>query len=102
MEILSPDFLYRHFDSIEGVFWLLMAGVGLWVWRCVPGAYQRITIWAIMLLVTFSVSDFLQVVFGSFLLPGNEWLLVWKVANVIGFIGIFVWYVWIRLAATTD
>lgn len=47
--------------------------------------------------MAFGISDFLEIQFGSFLERDMAWLLVWKIACVIGLVAAFVWYMRLRI-----
>ncbi|MFM2339432.1 MAG: hypothetical protein RLZZ360_68 [Candidatus Parcubacteria bacterium] len=86
-----------QFNFIEGWFWLLLGAVCLVLYRLIPTPYRTLTLYAAFILVTFGVSDFVEAYYGSFLVPGMEWLFIWKALDVIGLISIVLWYGVLRI-----
>ncbi len=89
--------LADQFNATEGLFWCLLGIVTTVASTRTPSRYKPLAYYATTVLVAFGVSDFLQVLYGSFFEPGLEWLFVWKIVNGIALLGIFVWYFVIRL-----
>lgn len=86
-----------YFNLVEGAFWILLGIVSTVVYFKVCEEYKRIAIFAAFILLTFGVSDLFQVAYGSFFLPGMEWLLIWKVVDVVGLCVVPFWYFVLRL-----
>jgi len=87
----------ESFNLIEGFFWIFLGIACLIVsYFKVYRLYKNILLFSVFILITFGISDFFQVVYGSFLVPGMEWLFIWKIINVIGLCIIFVWYLILR------
>ncbi len=85
------------FNSVEGLFWIILGVVGWW---CNFKLERKFKMWALfssMVLVTFGISDFVQVFYGSFFQPHLLWLLIWKVIGVAGLVVSIIWYILIRL-----
>ena len=87
-----------EFNLIEGVFWLV-CGVMVFCYRWwLPLEYNRWGLFSAGNIFLFGLSDFVQALYGGFLLPGMEWLLVWKILHVIGLVLSVVWYLKLRIA----
>lgn len=94
--MLLEKVLADQFNSLEGLFWFglgILAAVAI---AYVPLRYKPLALFSTVTLLAFGVSDFMQVLYGSFFKPGLEWLLVWKISNMIALIAIFVWYIILR------
>ena len=88
--------LADQFNSLEGLFWLTLGILTAVASAYVPLRYKALALFSTVTLVAFGMSDFLQVLYGSFFEPGLEWLLVWKISNAMGLMVIFVWYIILR------
>lgn len=93
MEQLSA----AEFNLLEGSFWLLLSLISLILTKKVPPRYLNLCFYTLFVLVAFGVSDFVEAYYGSFLVPGMEWLLVWKTINVICLATVPVWYLILRI-----
>lgn len=89
-----------QFNLYEGVFWVFLGLVALFTYAQVPRRYRMLCVFIAIVLITFGVSDFVQVLYGSFLQPQMWWLLIWKIVNVIGLVLCVVWYLFLRIAKT--
>jgi hypothetical protein len=87
----------EHFNVIEGCFWMALGLACLVIYVYVPNKYKRVAIFSVLTLITFGLSDFFEAIYGSFLIPGMEWLYIWKIVDVIGLCGIFIWYMILRI-----
>lgn len=86
-----------YFNLLEGTFWVVLGVMSLFIYRKVNKVYGRLTLFSAFIFITFAISDFVQAVYGSFLVEGMEWLLLWKIVDVIGLCVIPVWYVILRI-----
>lgn len=86
-----------YFNLIEGIFWVGLGMVVLFIYSRLEKTYQVIALFAAFILVTFGISDFIQVAYGSFLVEGMEWLFIWKVIDVIGLCIVVLWYLILRI-----
>jgi hypothetical protein len=84
------------FNTIEGVFWIVLGIAVFCAFFMIPRRYKALAAFASAVLILFGASDFMQVLYGTFLVSGMEWLLVWKVVNLAALIGAVVWYVVLR------
>jgi len=87
----------EQFNFIEGCFWILLGLLCLYLYFKVAGKYKRISLFSSATLVTFGISDFMQVLYGSFFQPGMLWLYIWKAVDVIALVLVFVWYLVLRI-----
>lgn len=87
---------YIQFNLLEGVFWIVLGVVLLFLFKKLPPHFKRLTLFSATTVILFGISDFAEVMFGSFFEPGMSWLLVWKGVCVAGLITAIVWYVRIR------
>lgn len=87
----------EYFNLIEGVFWLCLGIVSLFMYFKVEKKYQSLALFSVLIFCTFGVSDFFQAVYGSFLIQGMEWLFIWKIIDVIGLCAIPLWYLILRI-----
>ena len=85
-----------YFNLMEGAFWCLLGIVALVAYYKVNKTYKAIALFSFFILLTFGVSDFFQVVQGSFLVEGMQWLFIWKIVDVIGLCIIPLWYLILR------
>lgn len=93
---------FEVFNVIEAIFWLGCALVSLCAMKKVKMLSRIFWISLALAFFLFGVSDVAEVWYGgSFLLPGGEWLLVWKGLCIIGFVVLLVHYFRIRLSTTT-
>jgi hypothetical protein len=88
---------YEVFNILEGLWWIACGFVCVLLAQQSP-LYNKCALSAGVLFILFGVSDFGEVLWGSFFEPGMEWLLVWKMVNVIGLLGVFGWYIAVRLS----
>ena len=86
-----------EFNLIEGAFWLLLGFVCLVFYSKVPSTFRWLCLFAVLVFITFGLSDFVEAYYGSFLVSGMEWLLLWKTVDVLGLVLIVVWYTVLRL-----
>lgn len=93
-ELVKQD----YFNTIEGTFWITLAGACVAANRYVPARYRTLCLFTCVVLFVFGISDFMQVLYGSFLVPGMEWLFVWKIINLMALGGVVPWYLWLRLS----
>ena len=84
------------FNLLEGIWWVSLGIVVLTLRFFVTSRYQTLALVTTCLLVLFGLSDFLQVVYESFLVPGMEWLWYLKLSNVISLCGMIGRYLWLR------
>ena len=87
---------FTLFNLLEGSFWIFIGIASVVLFWFIPKNYQRLSFSAGIILIVFGISDFVEICTGGFL-PGPLWLLTWKTANVLGLIGIIVWYLKLRL-----
>jgi hypothetical protein len=98
--MLLENLTSAQFNFLEGCFWVLLGLVSSWVCGRVSNEYKKLGYFSAFVLITFGISDFVQVLYGSFLQPHLWWLFAWKVISVIGLVAIVVWYLILRLAKT--
>ena len=100
MERIAHMFLSlssEQFNLYEGCFWIVV-GVIPWVLYLYFGKkFQIFAIFTSGALVLFGISDFMQVLYGSFFQRELTWLLVWKVLNTMALVSSIVWYFVLRL-----
>ena len=87
----------EYFNFFEGVFWFLLGLVCITLFFKTSKPYKSLALFSALVLITFGISDFFQVIYGSFLVLGMEWLFVWKIVDVLGLVLIFLWYLKLRL-----
>ena len=85
------------FNSIEGFFWIILGMVMRWCYLNLKSKFKTWALFSAVVLFTFGISDFVQVLYGSFLQPHLLWLLIWKIINVAGLVLSIFWYILIRL-----
>lgn len=83
----------EYFNLGEGIFWLVLGLACIVIYSKIKMKYASLALYSAAVLIAFGISDFFQVVYGSFLMPGMEWLLVWKILNVIALCSIFPCFV---------
>lgn len=93
LENLSSE----QFNFLEGCFWIILGLLPLFVSFVVNRSYKKLALFSSLILITFGISDFMQVHFGSFFQPGMEWLYFWKIIDVVGLVAAIIWYLFIRL-----
>ena len=83
---------FIQFNLIEGFFWLFCALI------CTLTSFRpksvSMRVWRLLALdfALFGISDFVEAYYPvSFLQPGGEWLLIWKVLCIIGFVVAAIW-----------
>jgi hypothetical protein len=86
----------EYFNLAEGVFWLTLGFISATASLRVTDMYKKLTLYLTFVLLTFGASDFVQVLYGSFLVPGMEWLFIWKIIDVIALGVIVLWYLKLR------
>jgi Ca2+/Na+ antiporter len=86
----------EHFNLAEGTFWIILGAMCLVAYFKVNSKYKKIALFSTFVLVTFGISDYAQVAFGSFFQPGMEWLYLWKIIDVVGLFVIVTWYLILR------
>lgn len=87
----------EYFNLIEGCFWVILGFACFIIYFKAKTKYKKLALFSAFVLITFGISDFFQVVYGSFLLPNMEWLFVWKIVDVIGLCAMFLFYLIIRI-----
>ncbi len=87
----------EYFNLIEGGFWIVLGFVCLIIYFKNKSIYKNISLFSSFILITFGISDFFQVAYGSFLVPGMEWLFIWKIIDVIGLFAILIWYIILKI-----
>ena len=86
-----------QFNHIEGGFWILLGLICVVLYKKSPSAFRWLCLYAAAIFITFGLSDLVEAYYGSFLVPGMEWLLLWKTIDVLGLVSIVVWYSILRL-----
>lgn len=82
---LDPMFVWTN--RAEGLLWLAM-GVGIWLWgRRRDARQRRLSAQAMIVLVLFGASDFVEATTGAWWRPW--WLFAWKAACVLLLIWVF-------------
>ncbi len=76
------------FNFYESLLWIILAIV-LFIIAYKNKKYQRISIIAGILFLTFGISDLVEINFQ--ILP--LWLWLWKIINTISLITVFGWYI---------
>lgn len=96
---MTPVYLLQmdYFNLLEGTFWVVLGVLSLFIYCKVSKIYSGLVLFSAFIFITFGISDFVQAIYGSFLVEGMEWLLIWKVVDVIGLCVIPVWYVKLRI-----
>ncbi len=87
---------HTKFNFYEGLFWIILGLGCVALSRRINKKYKKLTFASGVLLILFGVSDFIELTIGGFLSSGQEWLYVWKVACVLGFITMLGWYFKLR------
>ena len=93
---------FDYFNFAEGCFWIFLGIVALYSYQKFASLYRRLSAFSALVFITFGVSDFVQVVLGSFLVPGMEWLLLWKIIDVVGICVGVAWYLYLRLTQSSS
>jgi hypothetical protein len=87
---------FTNFNLLEGVFWIGCAVVSV-LFRdhfLIPRFWYLLSVDFIL----FGLSDFVEAYYPkSFLDPGAEWLLVWKITCLVWFCNSLVWYISMRI-----
>jgi hypothetical protein len=80
---------FTSFNLVEGIFWMMCAYISVsFLPKRIVSPRLHYAIGFDFLL--FSISDFVEAYYPvSFLEPGGEWLLIWKVLCIGIFIGLF-------------
>lgn len=97
MDLILNNLSSEYFNLIEGGFWVILGFVCLAIYFKIKSSYKTLVLFSSFVLVTFGISDFFQVAYGSFLVSGMEWLFVWKIVDVIGLCIICLWYLILRI-----
>jgi hypothetical protein len=93
---MFPVISSEYFNWIEGSFWIVLSIVCFLFYFKVSRPYQSLTIFSLVILFTFGLSDYFEAVYGSFLVPGMKWLFIWKTIDVFGLCIIALWYLKLR------
>ncbi len=94
-----PEYLSsEQFNFIEGLFWVALGLLVLFINDRYGKKYKKLGIFSSVVLITFGVSDFVQVLYGSFFQPSLWWLFLWKIVDVVGLIVMVFWYLFLRIA----
>lgn len=88
---------FIRFNLYEGSFWILLGIVCYILNKLTSPKFSKISLVAAIVFILFGISDYVEVKMGGFLYPIAWWLLVWKVACVIGITFIIYWYFKLRL-----
>lgn len=82
---LDPLFIWGN--RAEGLLWVTM-GVGIWLWgRRQNAGQRRLTVEAMIVLILFGVSDFVEATTGAWWRPW--WLFAWKAGCVLALVWLF-------------
>jgi hypothetical protein len=95
--LFGIQFSSEQFNLVEGFFWIILSALGLCCYIKLGREFKRWSVFSAVVLFTFGISDFLQIIYGSFLQPHLLWLFIWKIIGVIGLVVSAVWYIFIRL-----
>ncbi len=87
---------YIQFNLLEGIFWIFLGLSSIILHGLVPTIYKKLAIFSAIVLIFFGISDFIEIITNGFI-PGPWWLFAWKITNVIGLIGVFIWYIKLRV-----
>lgn len=93
-----PDLSFTDFNLLEGTFWIICATISFL--SCYYVRFLPRVFWHVLSLdfVLFGISDFVEVYYPvTFLEHGGEWIFVWKLLCIAGFVGCFIWYLRISL-----
>jgi glucose dehydrogenase len=91
-----PDNLFVYGNTIEAAFWIVV-GLGFVVRALLAPPAVQTRLWlAALLLITFGISDLVEVRTGAWWKPW--WLLVWKGTCVVGLLTLLVGYIRTRRA----
>jgi len=95
--IMMFDLSFTHFNLLEGTFWVACAAIAFFIRRRVRFLPVTFRYLLSLSFILFGMSDFVEVYYPiSFLDHGGEWLFVWKLLCIAGFISCFFWYLKIR------
>lgn len=88
---------YYTFNAIEALFWIALGLSGYALRNLANQKYRKLAIYALVVFITFGLSDITEILYGSFLEPGLLWLLVWKIINAAAVIYAIGWYISLRV-----
>ncbi|KND49220.1 MAG: hypothetical protein AB203_02380 [Parcubacteria bacterium C7867-008] len=93
---------FESFNLVEAGFWVACAVLT----RTAIGKVKNIGpfFWKLLSInfFLFGLSDLAELMYGeSFLLPGGEWLYLWKTLCVLGFVALTAYYLWVRIFSGT-
>lgn len=89
---------FTRFNIFEGIFWLGLGIISLILNQTLAEKYRKLSLVSAVVFLLFGLSDFIEIKTAGFL-PDSPWLLIWKVANVVGIVVVIVWYFKIRVKA---
>ena len=84
------------FNVIECIFWLTLSGALFFAYSRVPRKFKKWVLFSSVNILLFGISDAVEVYTGGFLHTA-QWLLLWKLSNVLGLVISIVWYFYLRL-----
>lgn len=87
---------YAKFNLSEGLFWIVLGIFSIALFSFIPKKYHKLCLSAGIILITFGISDFVEIGAGGFL-SGQWWLLLWKIIDIVGLILVICWYLRLRL-----
>ncbi|MFT7507501.1 MAG: hypothetical protein ACI92I_000656 [Acidimicrobiales bacterium] len=87
---------FEQFNTIEGLFWILLSFIVFVGIRFVPAAYRLLAVTTGGVFFMFGMSDFVEIYTGGFI-GVAPWLLVWKIVCVTGLLFSLAWYIKLRL-----
>ena len=99
---MTGPFTSAQFNFLEGCFCLFLAALVVVAYFRAAALYRNLLLFAAVGLFLFGVSDFMQVLYGSFFEPGLWWLYVWKVVNLLWLVVVLPWYVVLRIRNTNQ
>lgn len=91
---------FTTFNLIEGVFWITLGVASVIIYFVANAKYKKLALTAAAVLTLFGVSDFTEIMAEESFFDSISWLLLWKIAGVLGIIAVIAWYIKLRLSKT--
>lgn len=93
--ILNLPISFELFNLFEGLYWISLGIISFILSYFAPRKYKKLSLFALLILTLFGISDFIEIKTGAFWTPW--WLLLINLVSVLGLIVIPVWYLKLRI-----
>ncbi|KKU04866.1 MAG: hypothetical protein UX07_C0025G0007 [Parcubacteria group bacterium GW2011_GWA2_45_30] len=88
---------FTTFNLIEGVFWIALGTICATILFTAETRYKKLASASAAVFILFGLSDFVEIAVQDSFLDSLSWLLLWKIAGVVGIIAVIIGYIKLRI-----